>query len=137
MSALRPFRTNATEDVMDDSDHRSIGSRLDLFHQQEEGAGMVFWHPRGAVLVEIVEDELRPRMRRAGFSPGRLAQLLGRSLWEASGHWGKFRRSNVPPPRTANRPLPPETEKTCPGPNSEFFKSPAGPFWGRTRAAVG
>jgi threonyl-tRNA synthetase len=75
---------------MDASDHRAIGSRLDLFHQQEEGPGMVFWHPRGFALYRVIEDYLRRRMRRAGFREVRTPQLLARSLWEASGHWAKF-----------------------------------------------
>ena len=76
---------------MDDNDHRAIANRLDLFHQQEEGPGMVFWHPRGFTLYRIVEDYLRREMRRGGFREVRTPQLLARSLWERSGHWEKFR----------------------------------------------
>jgi threonyl-tRNA synthetase len=75
---------------MDDDDHRAIGNRQGLFHQQEEGPGMVFWHPKGAVLWRIIEDDIRRRMRDAGFHEVRTPQLLARSLWEASGHWEKF-----------------------------------------------
>src|SRR5262245_54048651 len=75
---------------MDAYDHRSLGNRLDLFHQQEEGPGVIFWHPRGAALWRVVEDYIRGRMRRAGFREVRTPQLLARSLWEASGHWEKF-----------------------------------------------
>jgi threonyl-tRNA synthetase len=71
-------------------DHRSLGSKLDLFHQQEEGPGMVFWHPRGWALYRVLEDYVRARMRRAGFREIRTPQLLARSLWERSGHWDKF-----------------------------------------------
>ncbi|HEY1998279.1 threonine--tRNA ligase [Paraburkholderia sp.] len=75
---------------MDDFDHRVLGNRLDLFHQQEEGPGMVFWHPRGWELYRVLEDYIRARMRRAGFREIRTPQLLARSLWERSGHWEKF-----------------------------------------------
>jgi threonyl-tRNA synthetase len=75
---------------MDIDDHRAIGNRLDLFHQQEEGPGVVFWHPRGTAVYRVIEDYIRRRMRRAGFQEIRTPQLLARSLWEASGHWEKF-----------------------------------------------
>ena len=75
---------------MNDLDHRVLGNRLDLFHQQEEGPGMVFWHPRGWELYRVLEDYIRQRMRRAGFREIRTPQLLARSLWERSGHWEKF-----------------------------------------------
>ncbi|WP_075643757.1 threonine--tRNA ligase [Paraburkholderia monticola] len=75
---------------MNDIDHRVLGNKLDLFHQQEEGAGMVFWHPRGWTLYRVLEDYVRARMRRAGFREIRTPQLLARSLWERSGHWEKF-----------------------------------------------
>ncbi|MCW5637422.1 MAG: threonine--tRNA ligase [Rubrivivax sp.] len=73
-----------------DHDHRAIANRLDLFHQQDEGPGMVFWHPRGFALYRIIEDYIRRRMAGAGFKEIRTPQLLDRSLWEASGHWEKF-----------------------------------------------
>ncbi len=75
---------------MDRDDHRAIGNRLELFHQQEEGPGMVFWHPRGAALYLVVESYMRRRMRQAGYHEVRTPQMLARSLWEASGHWEKF-----------------------------------------------
>ena len=78
---------------MDIDDHRAIANRLDLFHQQEEGPGMVFWHPRGYALYRVIEDYCRRRMRRAGFREIKTPQLLARSLWEASGHWEKFGES--------------------------------------------
>ncbi|QQC66510.1 threonine--tRNA ligase [Paraburkholderia ginsengisoli] len=76
--------------AVNDIDHRVLGKKLDLFHQQEEGAGMVFWHPRGWALYRALEDHVRDRMRRAGFREIRTPQLLARSLWEKSGHWDKF-----------------------------------------------
>lgn len=75
---------------MHDDDHRSIANRMDLFHQQDEGAGQVFWHPRGFALYRVIEDYLRRRMRRMGFHEVRTPQLLSRALWEESGHWEKF-----------------------------------------------
>lgn len=75
---------------MNNIDHRAPGSKLDLFHQQQEGPGMVFWHPRGWALYRVLEDYVHMRMRRAGFREIRTPQLLARSLWERSGHWDKF-----------------------------------------------
>lgn len=75
---------------MDDNDHRAIGNRMDLFHQQEEGAGMVFWHPRGFALYQVIEGYIRRQMRAAGYREVRTPQLLSRALWQASGHWEKF-----------------------------------------------
>ena len=71
-------------------DHRALGNRLDLFHQQPEGPGMVFWHPRGVALWRVIEDHIRDRMRAAGYREVRTPQILARSLWERSGHCDKF-----------------------------------------------
>jgi threonyl-tRNA synthetase len=78
------------ENTLNDFDHRQLGNTLDLFHQQDEGPGMVFWHPRGWEVYRVIEDYIRDRMRRAGFREVRTPQLLARSLWESSGHWDKF-----------------------------------------------
>ena len=75
---------------MDRYDHRTLGPRLELFHQQEEAAGTVFWHPRGATLYRVIEGYVRDEMRRGGFREVRTPQLVARSLWERSGHWAKF-----------------------------------------------
>jgi threonyl-tRNA synthetase len=75
---------------MDHNDHRILGRKLGLFHQQDEGPGMVFWHPRGFHLYQLIEDYIRARMRAAGFSEIRTPQVLSRALWEKSGHWQKF-----------------------------------------------
>jgi threonyl-tRNA synthetase len=74
---------------MDEHDHRSLGNRLDLFHQQEEGPGMVFWHPRGWVLYRLVEEHIRKRMREAGYLEVRTPQILAQSIFERSGHLEK------------------------------------------------
>jgi threonyl-tRNA synthetase len=75
---------------MDSHDHRVLGPRLGLFHQQDEAPGTAFWHPRGATLYRLIENYIRGEMRRAGFLEVRTPQLLSRSLWERSGHWAKY-----------------------------------------------
>jgi len=75
---------------MDPHDHRSVGHAMALFHQQEDGPGVAFWHPRGARLWQTVEDDIRRRMAAAGYAAVRTPQLLARSLWEKSGHWETF-----------------------------------------------
>jgi len=74
-------------------DHRRIGKEMGLFHQQEEAAGMVFWHPKGWTLYRTLENFLRDRLDRAGYAEVRTPQLVDRKLWEASGHWEKFREN--------------------------------------------
>ena len=72
-------------------DHRRLGREMDLFHLQEEGPGMVFWHPKGWTLYRVLESYMRRRLDAAGYVEVRTPQLMDRSLWEASGHWEKFR----------------------------------------------
>jgi len=74
-------------------DHRRIGRELDLFHIGEEAVGSVFWHPKGWRLFRIIENYLRMRLDNAGYLEVKGPQLLDRSLWEASGHWEKFREN--------------------------------------------
>ncbi len=76
---------------MDDLDHRSLGSRLELYHLQDDAPGMVFWHPRGYAVYRVLEDYIRRRMRRLGYAEVRTPMVLPRVLWERSGHWEKFR----------------------------------------------
>jgi len=71
-------------------DHRKIGKLLDLFHTQEEAPGMVFWHPKGWMLYQIVEQYMRGVFRDNGYQEIRTPQVVDRSLWEKSGHWDKF-----------------------------------------------
>jgi threonyl-tRNA synthetase len=68
-------------------DHRRLGRQLDLFHLQEEGRGMVFWHPHGWRLYRTLESYMRRRLEAAGYQEIRTPQVLDRSLWEKSGHW--------------------------------------------------
>ena len=77
-------RHSRLEDAMDSHDHRAIGNRLDLFHQQDDAPGMVFWHPKGATLYRILEEYIRVRMRGHGFSEVRTPQLLIRSPGNAA-----------------------------------------------------
>ncbi len=71
-------------------DHRKIGKTLDLFHMQEEAPGMVFWHPKGWVLWQVVEQYMRAVFRDNGYEEIRTPLVVSRTLWEKSGHWDKF-----------------------------------------------
>jgi threonyl-tRNA synthetase len=71
---------------MDDLDHRSLGTRLDLWHIQEDAPGMVFWHLRGNTPYRILEDYICRKMHRLGYAEVRTPQLLPRGLWIQSGH---------------------------------------------------
>jgi threonyl-tRNA synthetase len=72
-------------------DHRKLGKELDLFHFQEEAPGLVFWHPKGWVIWQAVEQYMRAVYRDNGYHEVRAPQILDRSLWEKSGHWEKYR----------------------------------------------
>ncbi len=72
-------------------DHRKIGRQMELFHMQEEGRGMVFWHPKGWVLWRVLEDYMRRRLEVAGYVEVKTPQVLDRTFWEKSGHWEKYR----------------------------------------------
>jgi threonyl-tRNA synthetase len=72
-------------------DHRRLGRQLDLFHMQEEGRGMVFWHPKGWTLYRTIEAYMRRRLEEAGYVEVKTPQVLDRSFWEKSGHWEKYR----------------------------------------------
>jgi threonyl-tRNA synthetase len=71
-------------------DHRRLGKQLDLFHFQEEAAGMAFWHPKGWTLYRVLESYIRGRLDNAGYVEVKTPQLVDRKLWEKSGHWEKF-----------------------------------------------
>ena len=74
-------------------DHRRLGREMGLFHLQEEAAGSVFWHPKGWVLWRTVEAYMRGRLEAGGYVEVKTPQLVDRALWEASGHWEKFRQN--------------------------------------------
>jgi threonyl-tRNA synthetase len=71
-------------------DHRKIGQAMELFHIQEEGKGMIFWHPKGWTLYRVLENYMRRRTEAVGYEEIKTPQILDRSLWERSGHWEKF-----------------------------------------------
>jgi threonyl-tRNA synthetase len=72
-------------------DHRKLGRALDLFHMQEEAPGLVFWHPKGWAIWQVVEQYMRGVYRASGYREVRCPQILDRSLWEKSGHWENFK----------------------------------------------
>jgi threonyl-tRNA synthetase len=74
-------------------DHRKLGRQLNLFHMQEESPGMIFWHPRGWVIWQQIEQYLRTILRDHGYQEVRTPQVIDRSLWEKSGHWENFREN--------------------------------------------
>lgn len=71
-------------------DHRKIAKQLDLFHLQEEAPGMIFWHPRGWIIYQILEQFMRRQFKKYGYQEVRTPQVVDRVLWEKSGHWDKF-----------------------------------------------
>jgi threonyl-tRNA synthetase len=74
-------------------DHRRLGKQLDLFHQQEEAPGMVFWHPKGWALWRAVETYVRDVYRASGYQEVRAPLIADVSLWKKSGHWDNFREN--------------------------------------------
>ncbi len=72
-------------------DHRRIGKLLDLFHMQDEAPGMVFWHPKGWALWQVVEQYMRRVYRENGYQEIKCPMILDRSLWEKSGHWENYK----------------------------------------------
>ena len=74
-------------------DHRKLGREMDLFHFQEEGPGVVFWHPKGWQLFQGLINYIRRRQNAVGYREVNGPQLLDKSLWETSGHWQTFREN--------------------------------------------
>ncbi len=74
-------------------DHRRIGKAQDLFHLQEEGPGLVFWHPRGWAIWQVVEQYMRRVYRDTGYGEVRCPQILDVSLWQKSGHWDNYQEN--------------------------------------------
>ncbi|HJD56115.1 MAG TPA: threonine--tRNA ligase [Rickettsia endosymbiont of Pyrocoelia pectoralis] len=72
-------------------DHRKLGKELDLFHFQEEAQGMVFWHDKGWSIHNTIEQYIRKKIRKNGYTEVKTPILVDKSLWELSGHWEKFR----------------------------------------------
>jgi len=74
-------------------DHRRLGREMGLFHLQEEAAGSIFWHAKGWTLYRQCEAYVRQRLEAAEYFEVKTPQLVDRALWEASGHWEKFREA--------------------------------------------
>ncbi|MFY2765420.1 threonine--tRNA ligase [Arenimonas sp. MALMAid1274] len=72
-------------------DHRRIGKQQELFHLQEEAPGLVFWHPKGWQLWQVVEQYMRRVYRTSGYQEVRCPQILDVSLWKQSGHWDNYK----------------------------------------------
>ena len=72
-------------------DHRKIGRQQDLFHLQEEAPGLVFWHPKGWAIWQVVEQYMRKVYRETGYGEVRCPQILDVSLWQKSGHWDNYK----------------------------------------------
>ncbi len=72
-------------------DHRKIGKKLDLFHLQEEAPGMVFWHPNGWTIYQIIRRYMQDLWKENGYKEINTPQLVDYSLWEKSGHAQKFK----------------------------------------------
>ena len=73
-------------------DHRKLAKEMDLFHFQEEAPGMVFWHPNGWTIYRALEDYMRDRLADS-YQEIKTPQVVDRKLWEASGHWDKYREN--------------------------------------------
>ncbi|PZO64896.1 MAG: threonine--tRNA ligase [Pseudoxanthomonas suwonensis] len=71
-------------------DHRKIAKAQDLFHLQEEGPGLVFWHPKGWSIWQVVEQYMRRVYRETGYGEVRCPQILDVTLWQKSGHWDNY-----------------------------------------------
>lgn len=71
-------------------DHRKIGKKQSLFHFQEEAPGMVFWHPKGWTIYQLIQNYMQKLQRENGYLEIRTPQLVDYSLWERSGHADKF-----------------------------------------------
>ena len=74
-------------------DHRKLGKQLDLFHLQDEAPGMVFWHPDGWTLWQIIEQHMRKELNAAGYKEVKTPTIMDRTLWEKSGHWENYQEN--------------------------------------------
>ena len=101
-------------------DHRKIGQAMDLFHIQEEGKGMVFWHPKGWMLYRTLQNYVRRKIEAEGYEEVKTPQILDRSFWEQSGHWEKF-HANMFVCETAEGEVLAVKPMNCPG-HVQIFK---------------
>ena len=74
-------------------DHRKIGKEMNLFHFQEEAPGMVFWHPNGWTVYRILQNFMRDKLEAFDYQEINTPLVVDRKLWEASGHWDKYREN--------------------------------------------
>jgi threonyl-tRNA synthetase len=74
-------------------DHRKLGREMDLFHFQEEGPGVVFWHAKGWRMFQTLVNYMRRRLDEHGYDEVNAPQILDKALWETSGHWGWYREN--------------------------------------------
>lgn len=74
-------------------DHRRLGREMDLFHFQEEGPGVVFWHAKGWRMFQNLVNYMRRRLDEHGYDEVNAPQILDKTLWETSGHWGWYREN--------------------------------------------
>lgn len=72
-------------------DHRKLGREMNLFHMQEEAQGSVFWHPKGYIIWQQLEQYMRRRVQNDGYQEVKTPQLMHSKFWQASGHWDKYR----------------------------------------------
>ncbi len=72
-------------------DHRKLGKKHSLFHIQEESPGMIFWHPNGWTIYQVLEKYIREILKKNNYLEIKTPQAVDKSLWEKSGHWAKFR----------------------------------------------
>ena len=77
----------------DKRDHRKIARQQDLFHLQEEAPGLIFWHPKGWSIWQVVEQHMRKVYRDSGYQEVRCPQILDVSLWKKSGHWDNYKEN--------------------------------------------
>lgn len=74
-------------------DHRKLGKQLDLFHLQDEAPGMVFWHPRGWTLWQVIEQHMRKELEAAGYQEIKTPLMMDKTFWEKSGHWENYQEN--------------------------------------------
>ena len=74
-------------------DHRKLGKEMNLFHFQEEAPGMVFWHPDGWTIYRLLQNFIRNKLEAYDYKEINTPQVVDRKLWEASGHWDKYREN--------------------------------------------
>ena len=74
-------------------DHRKLGKEMDLFHFQDEAPGMVFWHPYGWNIYKTLQSFIRAKLDKNDYLEINTPQVVDRKLWEASGHWDKYREN--------------------------------------------